>query len=696
MAGRAGFRFGWLWVVAFALGTLTSLARPQEAIVLSGGSSRGLAHAGVLVGLEQRGHDPDLVVGTSMGAVIGALYASGIQPDSIWRLVEREDWRNLFTPFAIPIGPERALRDPVFSLQTGGGAGLVTRGYVPDWRVNRELVRHLLPASARARGDFDRLPRRYRATAVDLESGRLIFLGRGDLARAVRASIAISGFFSPVRSPEGFLVDGGVQDYFPVAEARRLGARFVIGSDVIRPRPEGFRSDAFGVASRTLDFMTVHARANPIPPDVLILPKVNPVASPIVYPVDPRPLLWGGLNATLATDLPAPQEPSRTPRSLPPPPVELAGPRIESAGFASRLVRRAFGGSKSVAYDEEHVLEAVDRLYATGLFTGIWPSVEEDDSLAGEFPRLIARTDTRGSLTLAGAVGFDDDRGGRIWSSLRHAGALADWPVEMTLEGSTDGIDKWGGLSFRVPTLGRVVSAWGGGGFASESEVRFIGPDGLELRRTGGWLALEHRGIAANQFGSATLRGERIESDDVHLGDSFGLTLRFGAVPPLVQVIGVPNAIEAEGSLGSAGAPSFARARAKGSYAFRNGPLSVAPLADVAAISKGALLDLLPALGDEYLMPALHWGEWRGRVRLVGGTDLSYVVPLKTTLVLRLRGGMIDRSIRPDGTFADESEWLGGAALSSLWWLPLGRIEAGVAAGTRGDRRAFVRLGPDF
>src|SRR5438045_5382590 len=74
-------------------------ARGQEAVVLSGGASRGLAHAGVLVGLERRGHDPDIVTGTSMGSVIGALYAAGYPADSIWTLVRTRDWRELFVGF---------------------------------------------------------------------------------------------------------------------------------------------------------------------------------------------------------------------------------------------------------------------------------------------------------------------------------------------------------------------------------------------------------------------------------------------------------------------------------------------------------------------------------------------------------------------------------------------------------------------
>src|SRR5690606_6362338 len=80
-------------------------AAAQEALVLGGGGSGGLAHGGVVVGMERLGHDPDLVVGTSMGAIVGALYAAGYAPDSIWRLIVEEDWPALFVPDTRVVGP---------------------------------------------------------------------------------------------------------------------------------------------------------------------------------------------------------------------------------------------------------------------------------------------------------------------------------------------------------------------------------------------------------------------------------------------------------------------------------------------------------------------------------------------------------------------------------------------------------------
>src|SRR5690606_35936303 len=125
-------------------------------------------------------------------------------------------------------------------------------GLVADWRINRTLVRLLFDASARSGGDFDRLPRRFRAVAADLRTGAAVALARGDLARAVRASMAVPGFFAPVRLGDTLLVDGGIGDNLPVDVARAEGATFVVASDVVRPQPEVVERFPLDVAARAL------------------------------------------------------------------------------------------------------------------------------------------------------------------------------------------------------------------------------------------------------------------------------------------------------------------------------------------------------------------------------------------------------------------------------------------------------------
>jgi NTE family protein len=107
---RCAVPVAWFVALFFALSTALAVLAPssvraQEAVVLSGGGSRGLAHAGVLQGLEERGHDPRIVVGTSMGAVVGALYAAGYDPAEIRRRIMEIEWDALFSPTPIMLGP---------------------------------------------------------------------------------------------------------------------------------------------------------------------------------------------------------------------------------------------------------------------------------------------------------------------------------------------------------------------------------------------------------------------------------------------------------------------------------------------------------------------------------------------------------------------------------------------------------------
>jgi len=94
-----------LLAVAFVTSvTLTTGIHAQEALVLSGGGSRGLAHVGVVAGIDSLGRDPDLVIGVSMGAVVGSLYAAGYDAHEIWEIADRQDWRDLFKPMPLVIG----------------------------------------------------------------------------------------------------------------------------------------------------------------------------------------------------------------------------------------------------------------------------------------------------------------------------------------------------------------------------------------------------------------------------------------------------------------------------------------------------------------------------------------------------------------------------------------------------------------
>jgi predicted acylesterase/phospholipase RssA len=779
----------------------------QEAVVLSGGASLGLAHAGVLVGLEQRGHEPDMVVGASMGAVMGALYARGVSADSVWTTVRQQHWRDLFTPFPVAVGSARGIRHPIVRLHRGATGKLGMQGFISDWQMNRELVHALFGASARARGDFDRLPRRYRAVATDIATGELVVIDHGDLARAVRASVSDPGFFQPIVWNGRLVVDGSVRDYLPVDPARAMGAKVVIASDVLKPDTSGFKVDAASLADRAITMMTVNARASRSEPDAVILPRIEHKPSALVYPTDVTPLLNDGLHAALAANLPAPVNrgfpapvlpPASVPPALPPPPAAAPAPRdtvipppaaapavrdtarapadsvfvprdppptpadsvaaqarLDSLAAEARLeaiqaqaridsleavaardsleavalrdslaqasavrdslahlyspptgltnldleevdpvvaplVRRAFASAAPGAYDEKKILGAVDRLYATSLFTAVWPSVE--DSVFEPQAPLVVRADEVGSPAVLGAVAYDNDRGGRGWASLLATKSLRGSPVELSLEGSANGIESEATASARLAGLGRGSRSWTIGGLLSETDVRFPASNRgtPDVNRAGGWIGVETRSIEPARYASLSFMAEHVTAEEGPEGDSFGPVLRVGNVPEFAPVVGLAKTLEAEVRFGSL---NYESGRAQFSRTFAAHSRSAAPLLVVAAASGGAPWDRLPALGDEHLVPGLDWGDRRGRFIGAGGVDLSQIIPLRTTLALRLRGGHVsDREAEGDVP----SEWVGGASLSAFWWLPVGRIEAGFAAATSGNRRVDVRLGTDF
>ena len=760
-------------------------AQAQQALVLSGGGSLGIAHAGVIAGLEQKGYSPGIVVGTSMGSVIGALYASGLSPDSVWGVVDGQDWRQIFAPFPSAVGLDRSVHYPVLRLQGTGGSPQL-RGYVDDWQINRALVRALFRPSAAVRGDFDRLPRRFRAVAADLRNGDLVSIGYGDLARAVRASMAQAGVFAPMTWGDRVLTDGGVSDYFPVAEARRLGATQVIGVDVLRPTADIRSTEALAVVDRTLRLQGQRARADTLPPDILIVPAIDPSISPISYPTDPAPLYMDGFRATESL----PQAPGASePRVLPALPDSLAEVRVLAAGSPLEpLLKQAFDRFARGRFDADQVLKYVDRLYATGLFAGVWPSVEAtraeppssvapgepgatpretmpgapeseaetpalptpsplereeggfdgvgtDSTVAGsapspgeaapggaapadsttlralgavpdtsstpaavsqDVPALLVRAETVGSLSVNGAVGYDNDRGGRGWANLRKLEAMGSHSVEFAIEAMANGIDQNAGMTVRVPTVARIPTAWSGGLYIAESGIRFLNvhPEGddPEVKRGGGWVGAELRKIGPAIEATAIFTAETIDANVGPSGDSFGPLVRIGFIPDNLVLVGVPTSAEGEARTGDA---RYARVRARGSRAFPFKSLTVAPLFDVAAVSQGAPRDIVPSPGMDQLVPALRWGERRGRAQAIVGLDAAFKA--FTTIRLRLRGGGSADQLLPDGSdFSNATLWFGGASVSALWWTPFGRIEGGLEGDTLGDRRAVISVGQDF
>lgn len=213
--------------------------RPRIGLVLGGGGARGAAHIGVLRELENLRVPIHAIAGTSMGAIIGGLYASGMTVTELEELITSLDWKDSFQDTAkrkdmtfrrkqddesFPIRLELGLRDGHLVLPRG-----LISGQKLAW-ILREQTLHVSSAS-----DFDDLPVPFRAVASDIETGESYVMSQGDLALAIRASMSVPGIFSPVRVDGHTLVDGGLTGNVPVDAIRDMDVDVIIAVDVEFP-----------------------------------------------------------------------------------------------------------------------------------------------------------------------------------------------------------------------------------------------------------------------------------------------------------------------------------------------------------------------------------------------------------------------------------------------------------------------------
>lgn len=243
MATRVSSLVGWanrmrrLLAVLLVLLSLSTLwASPKIALVLSGGGARGIAHVSVLEALEEKGIPIDLVLGTSMGSLVGGLYSAGYTPKEIRSLLEETDLVGLFAEPVLDTKREQNdvfayTHNQAFSLgfgETGIGS---SPAFIGDQRI-LELLGYLFSKHP-SPVDFDALPIPFRCVSADAMTKERIVHASGSLVGAIRSSISIPIVFTPYPYEDGRLVvDGGVVDNLPIELARSLGSDIVIACDV--------------------------------------------------------------------------------------------------------------------------------------------------------------------------------------------------------------------------------------------------------------------------------------------------------------------------------------------------------------------------------------------------------------------------------------------------------------------------------
>ena len=359
--------------------------RPKICVVLSGGGARGLAHIGVLEALERLRVPVDCIAGTSMGAIVGGLYASGMTPQQIAAMMRSVHWQQAFEdrPPRAALAFRRKQDERNFLVRFPIGLKhrqfLLPRGLIQGQQLQETLRRLTLRDADVA--SFDALPTPFRAVATDLVTGRAVVLDHGDLARAMRASMSAPGLFAPVDYGGRLLVDGGLAENLPISVARAMGAQVLIVVDVEFPLVPRRRLDsALAISNQMLAILVHHnsdrQKATLGPSDVLIEPALGLTGSADFGVVGQTIRL--GERAALAARAQlsryrvsraayARYLARRTARAAGAPTIRFV--HVEGASKADRrTIRATLASLVGAPLDPRAVAARIDEIYGLGLF----------------------------------------------------------------------------------------------------------------------------------------------------------------------------------------------------------------------------------------------------------------------------------------------------------------------------------------
>jgi len=236
--------------------------RPKVCLALSGGGARGAAHIGILKRLEEMRIPVDCIAGTSMGSIVGGLYASGKTADEIGKALGAMDWEYIFNddPARQDLPLHRKQEERLYLIDarpgvTDKGELKFPTGAIQGQKFSLVLRELTLPVSTVT--DFDELPIPFRAIATDIGDGSEVVIAKGDLATAMRASMAVPGAFAAVQQGNHLLVDGGLTNNLPVDVVRSMGADIVIAVDISSPyMPADQVTDMFAITAQMTSIMT--------------------------------------------------------------------------------------------------------------------------------------------------------------------------------------------------------------------------------------------------------------------------------------------------------------------------------------------------------------------------------------------------------------------------------------------------------
>lgn len=665
--------------------SLRAQACPEQplALVLAGGGAKGFAHLGVLSTLDRLGIRPDLVVGTSIGAIIGALYASGLsarQIDSVTHALPLTDLTSTLTnrsphnwgdllPLLLWEQGQRG-----FSLVTGGESEL---------RTNAMLNRMLLRANLLARGDFDRLPIRFRAVATDLRSRETVVLATGDIAQAVRASSAIPLVFSPGRVGDRVLIDGGISANVPIAEARAAGARRVIVVDLREePAPDTVDITSPGaVATRLATFLFRQPLEALGPDDIHIRPEVRGFANLGFGPANRDRLIAHGRTAAdsmLARARCLPRPPPLAAGSLP----TWLGSWEASNGTArdGETMGRVLGLSRGQRIDMAALSVQLAEATKLEVFRELWLGpVGTGDTV------FFHAQVTPPARRVAGlGVAYDHDLGGRLWiagldrTSIRGAEAIGVLTLGRFKSDLTATLLSHLGIGrTRVTPLMSVRLLSEG---VRQFDARGENFTKLEISEATGAAGVEWARLATWRIRGAAAAALWRTPDGVDHSTA-------GTVVSAQTELGRPLTVELELTwMGD-----YQLARGEMGTSLHRGRLTVEPQVRM-GVGRRLPVQTAFELGGADGFPGLTVGERRGDRELL----------IRVQSAWQLRGALALRWLVAAGRSAtggdlfDGHRWLGGIRLGVGAATPIGPVNFEYGFASNGEKAAFIRVGRWF
>jgi predicted acylesterase/phospholipase RssA len=666
---------------------------PPWALVLSGGAARGLAHIGVLRALEEEGIRPGLVCGTSMGALIGALYAAGNSSGQIRDIMRHINWDEIF-------GRERErfewretiVPDPWLAFVGEGLQFHLPSGLVDDSFLNFSLAEYFLPAEAIARGDFDRLPIPFRCVGTDAETTNPVVFAGGSIARAVRASISIPPLFPAIPQGNTLLVDGGLASNMPVSTARAFSPGRILAVDVSLPPVDlNDRSSMLEVSFSIFDRLNKRSQQDTLSQhDRLVWLKL-PGYGPMDFPACDSLIERGYREARssvheFAQLVRGASDITRLDSSgvvLPP-----ARPRVVWLNRNGReiprpdVAQRLFGETPRSAFEPRALRGAFQDVYRGDIFISAWPSF----TVAEDSTTISMHVEPRPTRELQFAFGYDNDIQARLNGALVLRPMNRRLPHKITAGASIDQLRTNVFFALEPHSLARGSDGWFLRGGWRRTEVRLFDEErhidkpvverlegmlGGQKRLMGRYLLQAGAGYGFAGTDERDLSGV-LSSVRVQSGSVFGEGLQ---------------------AVFLWGNESYATVIARASADVRAGPIVVRTAVRAGSSSRLTPPDELQNLGGPDSFAGLRRREWLGHDRLAGEVRLLHSLTSSARVFAYGQAGTMTQTVsRPD--LDGDVHFAGGAGLEAA--VPFGPLNLDWGIDDVGDFRVDFNFGQRF